>query len=61
MKRKIAAILLENMDFSTVTYVEKAEIAGPGFINFFVKEAWFASTVSGILEAGKDRWQAPCG
>ena len=51
---KIAAILLENMDFSTVTYVEKAEIAGPGFINFFVKEAWFASTVSGILEAGKE-------
>ncbi len=51
---KIAAILLENMDFSTVSYVEKAEIAGPGFINFFVKEAWFASTVSGILEAGKD-------
>ena len=51
---KIAAILLENMDFSTVNYVEKAEIAGPGFINFFVKEAWFASTVSGILEAGKE-------
>ena len=51
---KIAAILLENMDFSTVSYVEKAEIAGPGFINFFVKDAWFAATVSGILEAGKD-------
>lgn len=51
---KIAAILLENMDFSTASHVEKAEIAGPGFINFFVKESWFASTVSGILEAGKD-------
>ncbi|MBQ8599234.1 MAG: arginine--tRNA ligase [Oscillospiraceae bacterium] len=51
---KIAAILLENMDFSTSAYVEKAEIAGPGFINFFVKDAWFAATVSGILEAGKD-------
>ena len=51
---KIAAILLENMDFSSARYVEKAEIAGPGFINFFVKEGWFATTVSGILEAGKD-------
>ena len=51
---KIAAILLENMDFSSASYVEKAEIAGPGFINFFVKDAWFAATVSGILEAGKD-------
>lgn len=51
---KIAAILLENMDFATSAYVEKAEIAGPGFINFFVKDAWFAATVSGILEAGKD-------
>lgn len=51
---KIAAILLENMDFSTSAYVEKAEMAGPGFINFFVKNTWFAATVSGILEAGKD-------
>lgn len=51
---KIAAILLENMDFATAAYVEKAEIAGPGFINFFVKDAWFAATVSGILEAGKE-------
>lgn len=51
---KIANILVENFDFSTSAYLEKAEIAGPGFINFFVKPLWFADTVAGVLQAGED-------
>jgi len=51
---KIAAILLEEMDFAAAPYVQRAECAGPGFLNFFVKDQWFASTVAGILEAGSD-------
>ena len=51
---KIAAVLMENFDFDSCQYVEKAETAGPGFLNFFVKEAWFADTVSGVLEAGEN-------
>lgn len=34
-----AAILISNMDFSD-TYIEKAESAGPGFINFHLKKSW---------------------
>lgn len=34
-----AAVLIENMDFSG-TYIEKAESAGPGFINFYLKKCW---------------------
>lgn len=34
-----AAILISNMDF-TGTYIEKAESAGPGFINFFLRSSW---------------------
>lgn len=34
-----AAILIGNMDFAG-TYIEKAECAGPGFINFFLKQTW---------------------
>lgn len=48
---KIAAILLENCDFASCTYLEKAEIAGPGFINFFVKSDWFSDTVLEVLDA----------
>lgn len=36
---QIAAALIANMDFSG-TYIEKAESAGPGFINFYLKQSW---------------------
>ena len=51
---KIANILKECMDLENAHYIEKVEIAGPGFINFFVSDLWFADIVSGVLEAGKD-------
>lgn len=46
---KIAAALKESMDFSSARYIERVEIAGPGFINFFVSPLWFADIVSGVL------------
>ena len=51
---KIANILKESMDLANAHYIEKVEIAGPGFINFFVSPLWFADIVSGVLEAGRD-------
>lgn len=33
-------------------YVEKLEVAGPGFINFFIKPAVWQSEVSDVLKAG---------
>ncbi len=48
---KIANILKESMDFSSARYIERVEIAGPGFINFFVSPLWFADVVSGVLKA----------
>ncbi|MBQ9965125.1 MAG: arginine--tRNA ligase [Clostridia bacterium] len=47
--RQIAEILLENADFSN-TYVEKYEIAGPGFINFFLSAAYYADILADIDE-----------
>jgi len=34
-----ASILIGNMDLAG-TYIEKAESAGPGFINFYLKQSW---------------------
>ncbi len=34
-----ASILIGNMDLAG-TYIEKAECAGPGFINFYLKQTW---------------------
>ena len=51
---KIANILTECMDFSAARYIERVEIAGPGFINFFVSARWFSDIVAGVLAAGAE-------
>jgi arginyl-tRNA synthetase len=43
--------------------VERAEVAGPGFVNLFLAEGWFARALGDILEAGTDyggRFASPC-
>lgn len=35
----IAEILIENMNTQD-TYIKRVEVAGPGFINFYLKDAW---------------------
>ncbi len=51
--RVIAQELLSVMDFSD-SFIEKAEIAGPGFINFFLNGRQREKAVKIILEEGKD-------
>ncbi len=46
--RKIAELLTENLQL-TGSYFEKFEIAGAGFINFFLQKNWFADTVQAVL------------
>ncbi len=46
--RNIANMIIENAVL-TGTPFEKIEVAGPGFLNFFVSKAWFAETVSAVL------------
>ena len=43
----VEAAVLDGTDFS------KIEVAGPGFLNFFIGGKWFADTVSGIETAGE--------
>ena len=49
--QKIAAALVERFDFGTLP-VERCEIAGPGFINFFLRQEWFSSLTDEVLEKG---------
>ncbi|HLX21499.1 MAG TPA: arginine--tRNA ligase [Gaiellaceae bacterium] len=34
--------------------VERAEVAGPGFVNLFLRDDWFAAALGEILAAGED-------
>lgn len=47
--RKIAEILISRLDFP---WLEKAEIAGPGFINFYLKPDWLFVLLRQILDQG---------
>lgn len=51
--RNIAAVLTEKADF-TDTYVERFEIAGPGFINFFLSAGYYTDILKDIAEKGAD-------
>ena len=51
--RQIAEILTQNFDFNN-TYIEKCEIAGPGFINFFLSDAYYADIVADVITKGDD-------
>lgn len=47
--RAIAEKILEELVLEG-TYFDRAEIAGPGFINFFLSPRWFAQVVNTVLE-----------
>ncbi|MDX1359357.1 MAG: arginine--tRNA ligase, partial [Clostridia bacterium] len=51
--RAIAAAITDNMSLEG-SYIEKVEIAGPGFINFFVSDKWLYDTIEMILALGAD-------
>ena len=51
--REIATAITEAMDFSD-TYIDKAEIAGPGFINFYLNSKWLADGLRLAHELGSD-------
>ncbi len=50
---QVAGILIANMDFSD-TYIEKAESAGPGFINFHLKRVWLYDALKVVSNENED-------
>lgn len=50
--RKIAEILTANADFEG-TYIDRFEIAGPGFINLFLKDSYYADILFDIAAKGE--------
>ncbi len=51
--RKIAEIITEHLDLSC-TYLDRCEIAGPGFINFFLTPQFNIDVMQDIAKLGKD-------
>ena len=51
--RQIAEAIIKNLSEQTGV-IDRAEVAGPGFINFFVGDAWYDSAVDEVISAGDD-------
>lgn len=60
--KKIAVLLLEAVPLEG-TIFERAEVAGPGFLNFFLKQQWFADVVQTVLTEKEQygKTQTGCG
>ncbi len=57
--RDIAAAIIENMPENEL--VCRTEVAGPGFINFYLKPDWIYGTLQDIEEKGEDYGRVPDG
>lgn len=51
--RETANLLLENFDLDD-TYIDRCEIAGPGFINFYLKKDWMYDALKLVHKMGAD-------
>ncbi|MEE0859676.1 MAG: arginine--tRNA ligase [Acutalibacteraceae bacterium] len=51
--RNIAQAITENLSLEN-TYVNRFEIAGPGFINFFLSSRYYADVITAVEEEGED-------
>ena len=51
--RKIAELICEKLCLEG-TIFDRAEVAGPGFLNFFLSRKWFSEVVKNVLDEGGD-------
>ena len=51
--RKIAELITEKVQLSGSMF-EKTEVAGPGFMNFFLGRKWFSEVVENVLAEGEN-------
>ena len=58
--RKIAEALMANADFDG-SYIERFEIAGPGFINLFLSERYYCDIVLDVINKGENYGRSDIG
>ena len=59
--RAIAEKLAETLAERLGDRLDRAEVAGPGFLNLFLADAWYRDALRGVLAAGDEFGGAPAG
>jgi len=52
--RELAGELVEHLNASPPPHVERAEIAGPGFVNLHLRETWLHDVLTEVATAGEE-------
>jgi len=54
--RELAQQIVDGLNADLPTHVERAEIAGPGFVNFHLRPTWLHAVLRSVVAAGVDRY-----
>ncbi len=54
--RDLAQRLIERLESQEVDHVERIEVAGPGFINFHLRETWLYDVLRHVVDLGVDHY-----
>jgi arginyl-tRNA synthetase len=57
--RDLAAALVENLNAAPPPHVERVEIAGPGFVNFHLRDTWLHEVLVDAVSAGEAAFARP--
>jgi arginyl-tRNA synthetase len=57
--RELAGELVERINAAPPAHVERAEIAGPGFVNFHLRETWLHDVLREVLDGGEAGYARP--
>jgi arginyl-tRNA synthetase len=57
--RDVAARLADQLGSELGETVERIEVAGPGFLNFFLADDWYREALSSLADAGEKRGPTP--
>ena len=59
--RDVAAAIREQFDYPRSPWVERIEVAGPGFLNFYLRPAWLQEALRQIISLGEDYGRSSLG
>jgi arginyl-tRNA synthetase len=57
--RELAAALCDQLAGSPPLHVDKVEVAGPGFVNFYLNDDWLYDVLTDVVEEGVDGYARP--
>ncbi|MEO7428267.1 MAG: arginine--tRNA ligase [Acidimicrobiales bacterium] len=57
--RELAGELVERINAAPPAHVERAEIAGPGFVNFHLRETWLHDVLVDVIAGGEASFARP--